>query len=206
MPRGDHGGIESTFNGYIAESDNALARIPSYRRFRQRPLKAADVIGLCGIGGIGLEGRIYAAEHYIWPRRDAVGRLPLRKHDARDDDGRAFRLSPAPTARPHRRPLWPWGSSAGSRVATETTTEPTPLGSQLGGDSTELLLSRNGVIGPSMTPQRRQAWGFCFGKRGARTAAGSRRSAMFDVGYFPPNTPPEHAYHKFEFKFLKLEI
>jgi hypothetical protein len=46
--------------------------------------------------------------------------------------------APAPTARPHRRPLWPWGSSAGSlvtsagsRVTTETT-EPMPLGSQLG--------------------------------------------------------------------------
>jgi hypothetical protein len=30
--------------------------------------------------------------------------------------------------------------------------------------------------------------------------------AMFDVGYFPPNTPPEHAYHKFEFRFLNQKF
>jgi hypothetical protein len=30
--------------------------------------------------------------------------------------------------------------------------------------------------------------------------------ALFDVGYFPPNTPPEHAYNKFEFRFLNQKF
>ena len=41
--------MSGTFNGYIAESNDALgARSHLRRRFRQRPLEAADVIGLCG--------------------------------------------------------------------------------------------------------------------------------------------------------------
>jgi hypothetical protein len=31
-------------------------------------------------------------------------------------------------------------------------------------------------------------------------------SSFCIVGYFPPNTPPEHAYHKFEFRFLNQKF
>ena len=87
---GSLGGISGTFNGYIAESNDALGEDPTFVGASVNDPLHPLMSSAYANAETSNKGRILVADHRIWPRRDAVGGIPLRKHDGRGDDGHDY--------------------------------------------------------------------------------------------------------------------